>query len=166
MFKHAILATLTIAITLTATMPTMAGVRVVNAPSNSEFKSYMDYRAIKDKSSTQYELQQDATTDSLGIRMIDNRFLVAIGTGYGASVGDDIDITLETGVVVPCTVGEVKADKDTYASNLQSNTGNGNVVEFIVDTHKLQTYVKRRGTLSVIPGLEGDVESIGVLQDM
>ena len=38
---------------------------------NTDFKTYMDYRAITNTDSVQYALQQEAYTDSQGIRRID-----------------------------------------------------------------------------------------------
>lgn len=45
----------------------------------SSFKSYMDYRALTDTSSTQYEMQQCAYTDDNGLRKNWRTFLCRYG---------------------------------------------------------------------------------------
>lgn len=102
-------------------------------PNNNGFKSYMSYDAITSKSSKQYILQKDyAYTGKYGIRQINGRYCVAIGTSFKVEVGTYFDILLENGTIIPCIVGDIKADIDTEDNNIVT-TSNGCVSEFIVD---------------------------------
>ena len=94
-------------------------------------KSYESYTAITDKSSMQYQLQQLAVTNEDAFRMIDDRYLVAIGTYFEAPCGSVIDIILENGTIIPAIVGDIKADADTDIWHIF--TENGCATEFIVD---------------------------------
>lgn len=135
-----------------------------SVPSNTGFKAYMSYHAITNKKSKQWALQQRAHTDEDGIRVVDDRYCVAVGSYFNAPVGTPIDVHLDTGTVLKCIVGDRKADADTDAMHIQAPV-NGNVVEFIVDSSKLSAEVRSRGTLSVDPYFEGVVTSIVVYSD-
>ena len=97
-------------------------------------KSYESYTAITDKSSMQYQLQQLAVTNEDAFRMIDDRYLVAIGTYFEAPCGSVIDIILENGTIIPAIVGDIKSDADTDIWHIF--TENGCATEFIVDAEK------------------------------
>lgn len=117
-------------------------------PNNSGFKSYMSYKAITSKSSLQYKLQsQYAYTGDYGIRQVNNRFCVAIGTFSDAKVGTYIDLVLENGNVIPCIVGDFKANNHTDSNNMVTKH-NGCVSEFIVDRSALHTTAKKMGDIS------------------
>jgi hypothetical protein len=111
-------------------------------------KTYMSYKAITDKSSRQYKLQQDAYTDEEGFRKINNRYLVAIGTAFNAEVGQEFDAELENGTIIECIVGDIKSDKDTDKTNVF--TSQGCCLEFIVDTKTLNSDVKKMGDCSYL----------------
>ena len=118
------------------------------------FKSYMDYRAITNKNSIQYKLQQFASTDENGLRRIGDLYMIATGSHYGL-VGDIYKVTLENGLVFKAVKGDAKSDKHTDAEN-KVCLHNGSVVEFIVDTEFLHSDIKRSGSVSSI-GFEGSV---------
>lgn len=102
----------------------------------SNFKAYMGYKAVTCTSSPQYKLLngESAYTDSAtGIRMVDDRYCIAVGSYYSTTVGQKIDLYLETGVVIPCIVGDCKANCHTNSSTHQYCLSNGSVAEFIVD---------------------------------
>lgn len=132
-------------------------------PNNNSFKAWESYTKLKNRSSRQYKLQQQAETDSNGLRIYNNRYMVAVGTFFDSPVGTYIDVELSTGVVLPCVIGDIKADIHTDSLNLQ--TSNGNIVEFIVDTATLPDTVKSSGDVSKLSGFEGDVAKITVLND-
>lgn len=111
-------------------------------------KTYMSFRAITDFTSKQYVLQQKAYTDEFGFRKIGNRYLVAIGTAFNASVGQYFDAELENGTIIECIVGDIKADKDTDKSNVF--TTQGCCLEFIVNTKTLEPLVKKMGDCSYL----------------
>ena len=116
-------------------------------PKTSGFKSYMPYTAITSKSSLQYKLQQKANTGNFGIRMINNRYCVAIGTGFNADVGTYFDLILANDTVIPCIVSDIKADRHTDSNNMVT-ISNGCLTEFIVDSSTLNRKAKRMGDIS------------------
>ena len=130
-------------------------------------KTYMPYTAVTCKASKQYELLNSdmASTDVYtGLRMYNGRCCVAIGTSYGYSVGDYIDVILDNGNVIPCVVGDIKSDRDTDSSR-SFNATDGSVVEFIVDYTIFQNLKDNTGTVNWIPGFDGSVVKIvGVSQ--
>lgn len=128
------------------------------APNNSEFKSFMNYRTITDTTSRQYKIQQDAITLPSGFRVYNGCYTVAIGTGYDADVGDYVDVELDTGVVLHCIVGDIKQDIHTDVTNRQV-TINGNVVEFIVDTKQVAAVAKQAGSVATLDGYGGMLHS-------
>ena len=119
----------------------------VEMPTNSGFKSYMNYKTITIVNSSQYKLQQWAHNDPQGFRLYEGRYCVAVGSGTGARVGQYIDIILENGTHIPGIVGDMKADRDTDPTNMY--TSNGCCCEFIVDKDCLVTAVKRSGNCSM-----------------
>lgn len=125
---------------------------------SGEFKTYMDYRKIKDKTSKQWNLQQLATTNKKGFRVFNGRYLVAVGSYYATEVGKELKITLDNGFVFYAMVGDIKMDMHTDANN-QYVPINGNIVEFIVDTNKLDPKTKKLGDISN-SGFEGKIVRI------
>lgn len=124
--------------------------------SNTGFKSYMDYRSITDRSSVQYKLQQEATTDENGFRVYDDCKMVALGTYYVDDIGDKFRITLEDDTVFYAIAGDVKSDLHTDTKHQHKN---GNIVEFIVDIQEISKTCKKMGDMSYA-GLEGKIKSI------
>lgn len=103
---------------------------------NSNFKAYMGYTAVTCVSSPQYQLLngENAYTDAnTGIRMVDGRYCIALGSFYTSTIGQKVDLYLETGVVIPCILGDCKADCHTNWDTHQYCNTNGSVAEFIVD---------------------------------
>lgn len=119
--------------------------RVISIPSHKDFKSYMSYRAIK--SCSQKVLQDFAYTGTYGIRMVNGRYCVAVGTACNASVGDYGELILENGARIPIIVSDFKSTLHTQADNLIT-ASNGCCSEFIVDTEVLDRNAKRDGTIS------------------
>lgn len=111
------------------------------------FKSYMDYRTITNKSSEQYKLKEFAYIGNYGIYQINNRYLIAVGTGVGAEIGTYVDLFLENGTYIPCVVGDIKDDRHTLKDNI-TTARNGCVSEFIVDKNILTKSVKAMGDMS------------------
>lgn len=117
-------------------------------PNNIGFKSYMPYTAITDKSSLQYNLQQNyAYTGDYGIRKTNDRYCVAIGTAFGANIGTYIDLILENDEIISCIVSDFKASKDTLSNNI-TTADNGCVSEFVVDLNSLNNKSKQTGDIS------------------
>lgn len=104
-------------------------------------KAYENYSAINNVYSRQYDLEQIAYTDEYGFRIYDGRYIIAIGTYFNAPVGTYIDVELENGVIIPCIVGDIKADCDTEDNNVYSLSC-GCATEFIVDGFVIDPYTK------------------------
>ena len=100
----------------------------------ANFKSWMDYRAITAVASMQMELQKVAKTDRLGRRIVDGSPLIAIGSGWGCSVGDRVVVHFKDDNPQTFIVGDIKADRHTDAETHKIDTYNGSIIEFIVDS--------------------------------
>lgn len=125
---------------------TSRGGRFISSPQNaSSFKSYMDYKTITNKSSKQYKLQQGAKTNAQGFRTYDDKIMVALGSGFG-KVGDIVEIFTEDGSF-KAIIGDQKADKHTDKEN-KYHLSDKSVVEFIVDTKKLEKPIRQMGDCS------------------
>lgn len=108
--------------------------------------SFMDYRCITNTSSRQYKLQKKAYTGSYGIRQVDGRYCIAVGSYYTEKIGTYIDLILKNGTVIPCILADCKANKDTDGKN--QKTADGSLIEFVVDTPKLSKKVRIRGDVA------------------
>lgn len=116
-------------------------------PSHSDFKSFMGYEAITNKSSNQYQLQDDyAYTGNYGIRMVSGRYCVAIGSHFDVEIGQYFDLVLENGEIIPCIMGDLKANQDTDSQNIF--TRNGCCSEFIIDSGRLVSSAWQSGNIS------------------
>lgn len=125
---------------------------------DSGFRSWMSYRRITSLSSPQYRVVSMSRTNSEGLREIDGRVLVAIGTGWGLNVGDTATICTDKSSY-EVVIGDIKSDSHTDSTNKVTKV-NGCVVEFIVDSPKLPDCVKVSGTISSIPKYAGIVTDI------
>lgn len=109
--------------------------------------SYEDYGMISDPSSDQYKLQNwyGYTDYTTGIRMVNGRYCIAIGSYYSTSIGQYIDVVLENGAYIPCIVADCKADYDTLNGAGQIGANNG-MIEFVVDSSALPAMVSQMGS--------------------
>lgn len=111
-------------------------------PINNNFKSYMPYTSITSVTSSQHKLQnQYAYTGDYGIRQVNGRFCIAIGTFSNARVGTYVDLILENEIIIPCIVGDFKANVHTDSSNMVTGH-NGCVSEFIVEKERLPYVIR------------------------
>lgn len=113
----------------------------------ASMKTWMSYKAITSKESKQYKLQQIAYTGNYGIRMVNNRYCVALGSYFGCEIGQYFDLILENGEVLPCVMGDVKADIHTDSNNIITCASDC-LSEFIVDPSVLNKDAKRDGNIS------------------
>lgn len=123
---------------------------------------YMDYRAITDTSSKQWELQQVAWTDNQGFRRMGDDYCVALGTFYG-QVGDRFRITTNRGNVYSV----IQADAKGWDSNgwyHVAGDGRINLVEFIIQTEYLPSEVSISGDCGVLDNIGGNVVKIERLE--
>lgn len=117
-------------------------------PNSSGFKSFMDYRTITATGSDQYKLQNlYAKTSENGIRMVNGRYCLAIGSRFTSDIGQYFDLILANGTVIPCILADQKADAHTDSNNIITEH-NGCLSEFVVDTGYLNPTVRQRGNAS------------------
>ncbi len=143
------------------------GTKVIIKNTNNAFKSYMDYRTIKNKSSMQYKLQhsQETYTDSEGFRKINDMFMIAVGSYFNMDVGQTVEIELSNGSIFKAIIGEAKDNRDTDSANLQGKR-DGSVVEFIIDKDKLNPIIRKMGDCSYSKenNFKGNVISVEILE--
>lgn len=136
---------------------------------NSSFKTWMSYKAVTSKNSPQYKFihtwgwcDSDGFMRCSGERDLgveQDYYLIALGSYYGTSIGTKYKITLDTGRVFYGALADCKANQHTNSTN-QYVPKNGNVVEFLVDTTKLNKDVKRTGSANVYMPLNGKIAKI------
>lgn len=110
-------------------------------------KSYMGDHLFGN-ATKQYQLQLKAVTDENGLRVVDGRYCIAVGTRFDTSIGQYIDLILENGVVIPCVVGDEKSDMHTDSTHTFSS--NECCSEFIVHLENLDENAKRSGDISAL----------------
>lgn len=119
-----------------------------SVPNNDGFKSYMGYKTITSKTSKQYDIQQNyAYTGFYGIRQVNGRYCIALGSYCNASLGQYVDLILANGEIIPCIMAEAKSDAHTDNNNLFTISNNC-CSEFIVDTSSLHEDAKQKGNIS------------------
>lgn len=136
----------------------------IGSDGDSSVKTWMDYRAITSVTSDQYKLQKNAITGEQGIRTLNGRYCIAVGSHYATKIGTKIDVVLESGTVLECILGDQKADKDTDSTNSYHEC-DGSYVEFVVDKESLDLQAKISGDMSSISGFEGKVAEIHVYEE-
>lgn len=128
--------------------------KIIKAYPHREFKSYMSWKALSPESK-QGQFSAQATPDpETAIMMYNGRYLVALGFAYADEVGQEIDIVMESGQVIPAVVGDFKAEEHTDEHN-STQRWDGSVVEFIVSDNEAAKKVTN-GTGSyndIFPGL-------------
>jgi hypothetical protein len=125
---------------------------------------FMDYRALTDTSSKQWELQQYAWTDWQGFRRIGDDYCVALGTYYG-EMGDRFRVTTDKGNTYTVIEADAKGNDAVFYNDYQSwyhvcGDGRLNVVEFICDTDCLDSSAWTMGDCGVLDNIGGNVVSI------
>jgi hypothetical protein len=134
---------------------------------DTSFKAYMDYRTITDKTAPQWRYRELAYTDSYGFRRIVDDYVVALGTYYCEEVGERFRVTLDSGAEFTVIAGDIKDPAHTDAANMYTpvytNGGklkSGCVIEFLVDTQKLDEKAVTLGTVSYYSTLSGNIRQI------
>ena len=137
--------------------------RIVDIPHewHSEFKCYMPYTAIRSVSSPQYKLTRssNAHTNEYGIRMYKNRYCIACGSRVATKIGTKIDVILSNGNIIPCILGDQKADGDTID---RIRGGDNSITEFLVDYSVFLGVTDPSGTVNFVPGWDGKIEALVV----
>ena len=122
-------------------------------------KTYMDYRTITNKNSSQWKLQMKSHTDKNGLRKIGKYYTVAMGTFYSKSVGDKFRITLSNGRKIWVITGDIKQNAHTDNKH-QYAVASNNVVEFIVDSNRISRMSRIMGDISYTKGFKGRIVKI------
>lgn len=102
---------------------------------DSTVRTYMPYTAVTNVASEQYALLNGpaAWTDvETGLRMVGDRYCIAVGSGYSQKIGTKINLVLADGSIIRCITGDAKADEHTDSSHRYQKY-DGSVAEFIVD---------------------------------
>lgn len=160
--------------------PVPAPERITKEPvpvlSSSSAKSYMDYRAITDKSSKQWKFINESgevEIDKRGfITTCDGYYAVALGSYFG-EIGQKYIFTLRDGDRIRelrAVKAEAKADKDTRADGFACP--DGHVIEMVIDTST--AYMQERkeangyicsGNLNKIEELRGEIIKIEKIKE-
>lgn len=135
---------------------------------NSSFKTYMDYRTITDKLSKQYTfIKTWGWSDNNGFMRVngerdlginDDYYMIALGSYYGTEIGTKYKITTDTGNVFYGILCDCKADRHTNFTNQYSY--NNDIVEFIIDSKKLNSDIKKIGSANVYMPLNGNISIV------
>lgn len=134
-------------------------------PTNQrDFKSYMDLTALGKDTARRKFIENKGHIDENGIWKIGQYYCVAMGqyyTGKGSNfdLGRTFQITLDTRVVLNVVITEAKALNDT-TDNYKVDKNNGSIIEFIVNTSRLNSTARRMGSLSSLPAFKGTITSI------
>lgn len=128
----------------------------------NDFFTYMDYRTITDKTTDQYAMQQKAWTNSQGIRCVENDVCISLGSYFGTKIGTRYEITLDTGYTFTAVLADCKADEHTDVTNCYKQVSDNkvNIIEFIVDTDRIDTNVKTSGNIGNYYNYNGQIISI------
>jgi len=116
---------------------------------------YTGFKSFENTSEITYGkagwLNSISTTNEDGFQILHNRYLVALGTHFDLELGQYFDIVLENGTVIPCMLGDTKADVDTDNSNILT-VNSRCMSEFIVNGSELPERIKISGDISSYSG--------------
>lgn len=156
----------TVCISVTALSATYTDLGVPNI--NSSFKTWMDYRCVTNTSSPQYKwIHAWGWSDSQGfmrangekdLGIMDDYYMIALGSYYGTQIGTKYRITTDAGNTFYGVLCDQKADYHTNSTHQYAS--NKDIVEFLVDSRKLNTDVKRMGSANVYMPLNGSITKI------
>ncbi len=129
---------------------------------DNNFKAYMPYTAVTDTSSNQYALLNNKyanTNKTNGLRMSNDRYCIAIGSGWGANVGTYVDLVLDNGTIINCVVGDMKDNIHTDDTN-KVCLSNGSIAEFIVDYSIFHNFEDGSGTVNYVENFNSKIVQI------
>ena len=132
----------------------------------TDFKSYMDYTAITNKSSESYKIVTNGWTDEDGLRRFGECYCVALGSYYG-EVGDIFLVETSNGNSFKVVKADEKSDKHTDSEH-KYTLSNGCMLEFIVETNKLAPNIRSSGNINNLEKVSGtiiNITSIEVYKD-
>lgn len=123
--------------------------KTVNFPAGiGQFKSFMDYKAITDKTTPNYNFTHENANFHVGKSGLTyyqdgkNTYpVVAVGSGISDKIGQLIEITLDNqghSNILRCVIGDQKDDGDTDPTTHTVHKNDHSVVEFLVDYDRLK----------------------------
>ena len=123
--------------------------KTVNFPAGiGQFKSFMDYKAITDRSTPNYNFTHENTNFHVGKSGLtyyqdgENTYpVVAVGSGISDKIGQLIEVTLDNQGhpnTLRCVIGDQKDDGDTDPTTHTVHKNDRSVVEFLVDYNRLK----------------------------
>jgi len=124
--------------------------------------TFMPYTAVTSESSNQYQLlysDECYTDQSTGIRVVNDRYCIALGTAYTDVIGTKVDVVMANGSTIPCILGDVKNPAHTDSTNRYQQY-DGSVVEFIIDSQYFT------GTEQYPDDFSGDVVELVVYEEI
>lgn len=127
----------------------------------TEARTYMAYQKVHTVTSDQYKLLYSDlcyTDMATGLRMVGDRYCIAVGTHYAYKIGTKINVVMANGSTVKCILGDVKADEHTDPTH-RYQKWDGSVVEVIVDEDVFQ------GIHQYPPELVGKILRIDIVDD-
>lgn len=126
-----------------------AVLKTVNFPAGAgQFKSFMDYKAITDKTTPNYNFTHENANFHVGKSGLtyyqdgENSYpVVAVGSGISDKIGQLIEVTLDNQGhpnTLRCVIGDQKDDDDTDPTTHTIHKNDHSVVEFLVDYDRLK----------------------------
>ena len=123
--------------------------KTVNFPAGiGQFKSFMDYKAITDKTTPNYNFTHENSNFHVGKSGLtyyqdgENTYpVVAVGSGISDKIGQLIEVTLDNQGhpnTLRCVIGDQKDDNDTDLTTHTVHKNDHSVVEFLVDYDRLK----------------------------
>ena len=123
--------------------------KTVNFPAGiGQFKSFMDYKAITDRSTPNYNFTHENTNFHVGKSGLtyyqdgENTYpVVAVGSGISDKIGQLIEVTLNNQGhpnTLRCVIGDQKDDGDTDPTTHTVHKNDHSVIEFLVDYDRLK----------------------------
>ena len=138
--------------------------RTVYAPYVKHTKSYMPLCSITNRATKQYALRVNyAYTGKYGIAMAKNRYLVAMASYFNLSIGQYFDLVLADGTVIPCIMGDAKANRHTDSATHSYTVATQCMSEFIIGSvSTLKRYLHGSGSLSAIKEFSSPVKMVRI----
>ena len=123
--------------------------KTVNFPAGiGQFKSFMDYKAITDKTTSNYNFTHENANFHVGKSGLtyyqdgENTYpVVAVGSGISDKIGQLIEVTLDNQGhpnTLRCVIGDQKDNGDTDPTTHTVHKNDHSVIEFLVDYDRLK----------------------------
>ena len=124
----------------------------------------MDYNCIrKDCIQGNIVYGKNAWTDEDGLRKSGNYYCVALGSYYG-NIGDKFLVETNKGNTYKIIKADEKANKHTDNTN-RYTLSNGCMMEWIVETNKLNKSIKSSGNIDNIKKVSGAIIKITKIKE-